>query len=474
MKDIIPPNSFKPKYKKEKKKGFFNFLKRKKDPTKKVDQASLKKPNKNSGAAINMDMARVTKKSAPAPVPAAKVKKTTSEIKVKKTINEIKVPSQRKRRSNQLSKGKFISVAKAKKTGVSWPSFALAFLIALLVVSLYFMRAYIPFTAYFSALLKLKTNITTTLNPPTQITFNPASQTQLSTLGHYVRQNKDRDEVLEVMSDGSDKVIFSFLANSLPADSVSLTNNYLAYIDSQGVELYSFKTSTTDLILASTQIAQPTKVYIDPTEKCVAFFITQNKKSQLFTYKISDNQIRTQNFAADDLIFSNNSLLYFNSGASLYSYNYVQDSAATKIETLTAPVLSFFKTNDSLLFVSGVRQQISLWQIDPTSSTASKLADFSLTFDYSADDFGVAQVDNNLYVSLAGETIQINLDTKEQKNYTFNLDLYKLLDYDSTSGYLFALTKPVGLDEYSLIIFKLTDSTAFYESSLESQINYLK
>lgn len=438
MKDIIPPDSFKPKYKKERKK-FFDFLKRKK--INKDHSTSLEINKKNNKINVNMDMARVAKKP------------------------------------NQLikfKKNKKIFAPKQRRSGIPWTGIIVAFLIALLIVMLYFLRDHIPYQDYLNYLLKWKKNITATLNQPVQINFLPSGEKKLTTLGYYARQKKEKMEVLAIDDEGTERVLYSFLGNELQTDSIALSNNYVAFIDREGLKLYSFKTKQRDLIMATTQIAKPQKVYISPNEKFVAFFVLQKNEYRLFLYSIVDNQMRERNFLADNLIFGAKSLLYFSNGVSFYAYDYIKNIDETKITDFDSGILAFYKAGDALLFVNGARKKISLWQINESSLTATKLADFNLTFDYMLDDFGVIKKENNLYVSLAGKTLIIDLKTKEKKDITLGYEFYKLLDYDKINDYFFAFKKPAGLNEFALIIFDPDEREPLFESAIEEKIIYLK
>ncbi|MDD3774246.1 MAG: hypothetical protein PHW50_03150, partial [Patescibacteria group bacterium] len=413
MKDIIPPDSFKPKYKKEKK-SFFSFLKRKKNK-KEIATTSPrndKYDKKTKKVNFDLDLARVSKKINP-PI---KVKKNTA----------FKLKSRLKRNNFKKSKP------------IPWTGLVIAFLFALLIVMMYFMRDRIPYKDYLNYILKWKSNISATLDQPVQINFLPSGESELTTLGYYARQKKEKVEILSVDSEGQERILYSFIANDLSDHSIALSDNYVAFIDREGLKFHSFKTKQTDLIMANTQIAKLQKVYIDPSEKFVAFFILQKNEYRLFLYSVKDNQVRERNFLADNLIFGAKSNLYFSNGQSFYLYDYVKNTDERKITDFDAPIIAFYKTNDVLLLINGARKKISLWQINELSATATKLTDFNLTFDYTLDDFGVAKKENTLYISLAGKTLIVDTKTKQKKDITLNMEIYKLLDFEEEEQLFFA------------------------------------
>ena len=453
MRDIEPPKNFKPKYRKPRQPNFLARLfkrdpKSKKDLEIKKKQKQVKQKTIKVGSDTGFDLFLTQKKPT-----------TSKALEFTKRTAVLQTPK-KKVRSRRIIK---------KSRPVNFSLIFLAFLVALFLVLFYFMRSRIPFLAYY---FQVKHNIQKSFSSPSEVSFTP-EKPAADTLGFYARQNKDKIELLTVDSVGESKVIFSFIGSSIQIDSIAESPNYIAYIDNEGLKLYSFKTKTTDLVLASTQIAKIERVYISPEEHYLAFFVVQNKQHKLFTYKISDAAIRDRNFVADNLIFGTKNILYYSNGISFFWYDYEKNDDPGKITDFNNPTLSFYKTADSLFFVTGKGPAIDLWQINESTRTANEITNINLTFDYSPADFGLAKKDNNLYLSLAGQTLLVDLTTKEKKDFSFNLTLYKLLSYNKNFDCFYAFKKPNGLDEYSLIIFKSDAQSSIFESSIESKIIYL-
>ena len=455
MSDIIPPKNFKPKYRKPKQPNFFARLFRR-DKKSKLDQElqqKLKKAQKQNvvvGTETGLDLFLQEKA------------KTTGKIMEFKKEPAF-VPEEKKKVSSKSRP--------AKTRPMAWGLIILAFLFALFLVLIYFERDKLPFAAYYFS--RIKGKIQKTLSYPSEISFTP-EKPAASALAYYARQNKDKIEVVTVDSGGQSKVFFSFIGSNLDIDSVAISANYIAYIDNFGLKLYSFQTKQTDLVLAGTQVAQIIRVYISPEEHYLAFFVMQDKQLKLYTYSIASAGIRDRSFIAQNMAFGSNNLLYFSDAGSFFYYNYEKNEDEVKITDFAVPILTFYKTAKNIFFVSGQKSQISLWQINESPKTAAKVTDINLTFDFTFADFGLAQDGNNLYLSLAGQTLLVDLKTKEKKDFSFNLDLYKLLNFDKDAGYFFAYKKPNGLNEYSLIIFKPDTNKPLFESSIESEIIYLK
>ncbi|MDD3774148.1 MAG: hypothetical protein PHW50_02620, partial [Patescibacteria group bacterium] len=76
--------------------------------------------------------------------------------------------------------------------------------------------------------------------------------------------------------------------------------------------------------------------------------------------------------------------------------------------------------------------------------------------------------------SLAGKTLIVDTKTKQKKDITLNMEIYKLLDFEEEEQLFFAFKKPAGLNEFSLIIFNLENREPLFESAIEEKIIYLK
>jgi len=533
MQDIDPPKNFKPKYRKLKKPNFLaKFLHRLRDPLEKKRKAIKKKGGakpifgidfssepKKTYTGKAMEWQSISPRSVILTPPKRGKNLKNKENTKKEKFSTLSGRSNdniysssahtagRKSRSapydedneealaafnlspERIPKGRFSTLSgrsnindmekfstssgQKRPRSISYGLAVFAFLAALFFVLIYFNRDRIPWIDYINYLKKLKHNVSRSLTNPTNLSFSPKKDDSLATIAHFARQNKDRTEILAVQNNGTENIIFSFVGNSLGNDSLSLSENYFAYIDSKGAKLYSFENKQTDLMIAGTQISIPTKVYIPKSEDYIAIFTKEKSKSRLFFYSVKSSVLQERNFYADNLVFGKKNMTYFGSDIGLYYYDFVKNAGEIKITDFDNPILNFYRQGNDLYFITGGRRQISLWQINETNLTAQKIADFNLTFDYTLADFGLAKDKDTIYISLAGQTLSVNSQTKAKQDYTFPFSLYQLLGYNADTDLFFALQRPQGLAEFSLIAFHLNDLKPTYTSSIESSIVYI-
>ncbi|MCD6194662.1 hypothetical protein J7K05_00445 [bacterium] len=340
----------------------------------------------------------------------------------------------------------------------SWQTVIWAFFAALLIVLGIIFREKIKFKS-------LDINLNLPQPQPAEINLEVENKPQ--PLAYYAVQNKEKVEIKKLLDKDKEETIFSFNSSSLSDNTISLKSRYIAYIDNEGVKLYSQEQKQTDLILKATQLSTPLKVRLSDKEDFVAFSLITEKGSSISIYSLKERQT-IETLTASDFIFGSKHL-FLAAGQDLLSFD-LDKKRAEKITQLNEPIIEFFKTQKGVYFVSGQNQEINIWQINKQNK-AERLNSFRLALNFSEIDFGWAQKENTLYLSFAGEILELNLKTKEKKKSELDSTIYRLLAYLDNKKYFIGLKKPSALKEYSLVIFNKKDTV--FESPIKEKILYL-
>lgn len=342
----------------------------------------------------------------------------------------------------------------------SWWAILWAFFAALLIV----------LGVIFKEKIKLKTldiNLNLPQTQPAEIKLEVNSKPQ--PLAYYAVQNKNKIEIKSLSENKEEELVFSFASSSLSENTLSLGKKYLAYIDNEGVKLYSLEQKQTDLILKSTQLSTPLKVRLSPKEEFVAFSLVSEQGSSISVYSLKERRT-IETFSGNDFVFGSK-YLYLSAGQNLSAFD-LSEKKLSKITDISEPIIAFFKTQEAVYFVSGQNQAINIWAINNQNNQANHLSSFNLALNFSETDFGWAQKDDLLLLSFAGEILELNLKTKEKKKSDLNPGVYRLLAYIKAKDHFIGLKKPSALKEYSLVIFD--NKKTIFESPIEEKIVYLR
>jgi len=353
----------------------------------------------------------------------------------------------------------------SKTRSISFWMILLAFVVALIIVLGYLFRDKLKFIK----IKNIRFQPLVLTQQPAQIEITPA--TKNAPLTYYLTQKQEKVSVKSFESK-EEKIIYTFNTSEVIHEgTASLGKNYLAYIDSEGLKLYSFQDKQSDFILSSTNISRINQVGLSPDEQYLAFTVTKDAQSKIYVYSLKERRILEDSFDATGFSFGAKDNLYFGFANSLFVYNLIKKES-DKITDFSNQILGVVKTNNLIFIITGNKTSITLWQVNEKEKSAANLSNFQLTFNFKLEDFGLAKKENTLYLSFAGEIIALDLNSKTKKEHTFGVEVYRLLNYLADKDYFIALKKSSALTETSLVIFK--ESDIIFESPIEEKIVFLK